>query len=220
MEAFSIDLRVRVLADYDAGPSTSEVAAKQHVSESWAAGSGGGGGKRERSPPRPVRLHRRTSGEHAGQSGGLATAHPGHRAGKRHARPGRDGAGRLGQGGLSLQPRVKGGASCLCARFGRGMGDDPRNRESYPVGIGVIGNREVRHGRRIEIPRQRGRHHLPDRPVGGYRDTDADFLTGIATFGPTTTPWSGPSSSGRRTGSRRNGRSRRHWPIERIPRGP
>jgi transposase len=36
MEAFSIDLRVRVLADYDLGLSTSEIAAKQRVSESWA----------------------------------------------------------------------------------------------------------------------------------------------------------------------------------------
>jgi transposase len=36
MEAFSVDLRVRVLADYEAGLSTSEVAEKQRVSESWA----------------------------------------------------------------------------------------------------------------------------------------------------------------------------------------
>jgi transposase len=36
MEAFSIDLRVRVLANYDLGLSTSEIAAKQRVSESWA----------------------------------------------------------------------------------------------------------------------------------------------------------------------------------------
>ena len=35
MRAYSMDLRVRVLADGEAGLSTSEVAAKQRVSESW-----------------------------------------------------------------------------------------------------------------------------------------------------------------------------------------
>jgi|GEM_PF-6883080 len=35
MKAYSMDLRVRVLADCDAGLSTAEVAEKQRVSASW-----------------------------------------------------------------------------------------------------------------------------------------------------------------------------------------
>ncbi len=35
MRAYSMDLRVRVLADCEAGLRTSEIAAKQRVSESW-----------------------------------------------------------------------------------------------------------------------------------------------------------------------------------------
>ncbi len=49
MAAYSMDLRTRVLADWDAGLKAEEVAAKYRVSRTWAIGWCSGDGRPDKS---------------------------------------------------------------------------------------------------------------------------------------------------------------------------